>query len=57
MAFEQLREELVATGEMTDDDVAAIIALLDDPAIAFLTQTTVAAWGQRPAASSGVPRS
>jgi ubiquinone/menaquinone biosynthesis C-methylase UbiE len=50
MTFEQLREELVATGEMTADEVAAMISLLDDPTVTFLSQTTVAAWGQRPIA-------
>ncbi len=48
LTFEQLREELVAIGAMTDDEMAALFALLDDPAATFLTQVTVAAWGQRP---------
>jgi SAM-dependent methyltransferase len=49
LTFEQLREEIVATGAMGADEVSAIMALFDDPATIFLTQTTVAAWGQRPA--------
>lgn len=49
LTIEQLREEMVAIGAMTDE-VAAVIALLDDPATTFLTQVTVAAWGQRPSA-------
>jgi SAM-dependent methyltransferase len=48
LTFEQLREELVEMGWMSDDEVAAIVALFDDPTTIFLTQTTVAAWGQRP---------
>lgn len=48
LAFAQLREELIMTGELTGAEVDAILALLDDPATTFLTQTTVAAWGQRP---------
>jgi SAM-dependent methyltransferase len=46
LAFEQLREELVAMGALSDDDVSAVAALLDDPDTSFLTQTTIAAWGQ-----------
>ena len=42
--------ELIASGELAADEVAAMISLLDDPAIVFLSQTTVAAWGQRPLA-------
>jgi SAM-dependent methyltransferase len=50
LTFEQLREELVATGAVAADDVAAAIRLCDDPSLEFLSQATVAAWGQRPAA-------
>jgi hypothetical protein len=50
MTFEQLRDEPVTSGELSADDVATVISLLDDPEVTFLTQTTVAAWGQRPVA-------
>lgn len=50
LTIEQLREEIVDMEAMTDAEVTAIIALLSDPATTFLTQTTVAAWGQKPAA-------
>lgn len=50
LTFEQLGDQIVATGALDHDDLAAVCHLLDDPAVGFLSQATVAGWGQRPPA-------
>ncbi len=50
LTFEQLGKELIATGGINPEELAAVIRLLDDPSVTFLSQATVTAWGQRPAA-------
>jgi hypothetical protein len=49
LTLQQLREELIATGEFTASELATAISLFDDPDVAFLSQVTIAAWGHRPA--------
>ncbi len=49
LTFEQIGEEMVETSELSAADLAATIALFDDPRVEFLSQATVAAWGRRPA--------
>jgi hypothetical protein len=48
LTFEQLGEQMVASGEITAEELAAVIPLLDDPGFVLLSQVTVAAWGRRP---------
>lgn len=48
--FEQLRDVLVETGEIAPEELAAVLDLLDDQSVAFLSQATIAGWGRRPAA-------
>ena len=50
LTLDQLHGPLLASGAVTDEDLGATLALLDDPGFAFLSQVTVAAWGRRPAA-------
>jgi SAM-dependent methyltransferase len=50
LTLEQLCEELVATGAIATEDLAAALRLFDDPRLAFLSQATIAAWGQCAAA-------
>jgi len=44
----QLREQLIEHGRVTAGEVDAVIDLCDDPALAFMSQATIAAWGYRP---------
>jgi SAM-dependent methyltransferase len=48
LTFEQLREPMVASGLVSEKDVALAIVLCDDPRLTFLSQVTMAAWGRRP---------
>jgi SAM-dependent methyltransferase len=50
--IEQLREAILATGRISDDEVAADLARLDDPAFAFTSPLLWAVWGRRAVASS-----
>jgi SAM-dependent methyltransferase len=50
LTFEQLREELIATGGITSGEFAAVLPLFDDANVVFLSPATIAVWGQRPAA-------
>jgi SAM-dependent methyltransferase len=43
----QLRKQLIEHGRVTAAEVDAIIDLCDDPALAFMSQATIAAWGYR----------
>lgn len=48
LTFEQLREELLATGMLTPQELEQGLALFDDPGFTFLSQLTIATWGRRP---------
>jgi SAM-dependent methyltransferase len=48
--FEQLRNEMIATGHVTAQDVEDDLKRLDDPDPLLLTPTLWAAWGRRPEA-------
>jgi len=55
LTFEQLGPEMLALGELDERELAAGIALADDPGFAFRSQWTVAAWGRRPlGAAAGI---
>jgi hypothetical protein len=43
----QLREPMIGTGLMSADDLDAVIELCGDPRLRFMSQITMAAWGQR----------
>jgi SAM-dependent methyltransferase len=49
LTFEQLREPMVASGRVSAGELDRVLALCDDPALSFLSQITVAAWGTRAA--------
>jgi SAM-dependent methyltransferase len=44
----QLREQMIAHGRVTADDIDTLIELCDDPRLAFMSQATIGAWGYRP---------
>ena len=46
--FEQIREEAVNAGFITNKEVAQVLALLDDPDFAFSTNIMFTAWGRLP---------
>lgn len=48
LTFVQLREELLADGDITLGEHAALLARFDDPGFAFMSQVILAAWGQSP---------
>ena len=48
--IQQLREAILATGRISEDEVAADLARLDDPAFAFASPLLWAVWGRRPPA-------
>ena len=48
LTLTQLREQLIAHGAVTATEVDTVISLCDDPRLAFMSQATIAAWGQRP---------
>jgi hypothetical protein len=48
LTIDQLRDEMIASGVVTADDVDAALALCDDPEAAVVSQITMAAWGRRP---------
>jgi SAM-dependent methyltransferase len=48
--IEQLRPRLVGAGLATDDEVDAFATLHDDPALVWMGQIMMAAWGRRPPA-------
>jgi hypothetical protein len=45
--LQQLRPSILATDQVTDDDVDLALALCTDPTFSFLSQVTMAAWGTR----------
>lgn len=47
--FEQLRDEFVGAGLVTNQEVDRVLEMFDDPAFAFSTPIMMTAWGQRPA--------
>ena len=46
--FEQVRAEAVSAGLIGDDEVAAVLALLDDPTFIYSSSVMLTAWGRRP---------
>jgi len=48
LTLTQMRELLVASGRVTAPEVDLGITLCDDPALSFMSQLTVAAWGRPP---------
>lgn len=46
--FEQVRAEAVSAGLISDDDVEAVLALLDDPSFEYSSSVMMTAWGRRP---------
>jgi hypothetical protein len=48
--LEQLREDILATGRISEEEYAADLARFDDPAFAFTSPLMWAVWGRRPAA-------
>jgi SAM-dependent methyltransferase len=50
LTFEQLREPIVASGRVSAAELDRVLGLCEDPALSFLSQVTVAAWGRRAAA-------
>ena len=43
-----LREAMIASGEISAADIDAGLALLQDPTFAFLSPTMVTTWARRP---------
>ena len=50
LTLEQIREHLIGAGLLSDHEVVAVLALLDDPNFIFMEPIGVAAWGRRPVA-------
>jgi SAM-dependent methyltransferase len=48
LGFSQTRAELVATGALDDNEMGAVLSMLDDPHFAFMPPLMVSARGQRP---------
>ncbi len=46
--FEQVRAEAVSTGLIREDEIEAVLALLDDPAFVYSSSVMMTAWGRRP---------
>ena len=49
LSLESLREALVESGALTEEEVAEALARTDDPEAVYLSPIMVAAWGRRPA--------
>ena len=48
LTIDQLRDEMIASGIASEEDVEVALALCDDPDLAVLSQVVMAAWGRRP---------
>lgn len=48
LTFEQLRDELIASGMLSVDELADVLALFSDPGVTIFSAATIAVWGQRP---------
>jgi hypothetical protein len=46
--FEQIREEAAGAGLITHEEIAQVLALLDDPDFAISAPMMFTAWGRRP---------
>ncbi len=46
--FEQIREEAAGAGLITNEEIAQVLTLLDDPDFAFSAPVMFTAWGRRP---------
>ena len=44
----QLREPMIATGLVDNDDIDAVLALCDDPLRSVLSPVMMSVWGRRP---------
>ena len=53
LTCEQMREALLATGAMPEEELDRYAALLENPAVSYLLPMAIAAWGQRPAEDGG----
>jgi hypothetical protein len=47
LGFHQARADLVATGEIDDVDMGAVLALFEDPEFVYLSPLMMVASGQR----------
>lgn len=50
--IEQIREEIVRAGLITDDEVAEVLRLLDDPKFVVTSPLMLTAWGRKPGANA-----
>lgn len=48
LSLESLRGALIEAGRLTEDDVEAALAAIDDPANVFVSPLMIAAWGRKP---------
>jgi SAM-dependent methyltransferase len=48
LTIDQLRDEMVASGIASEEDVEVALALCDDPELAVVSPVVMAAWGRRP---------
>jgi SAM-dependent methyltransferase len=49
LTCEQMREALLATGAVSEEELDRYAALLENPEVSYLLPLAIAAWGQRPA--------
>jgi SAM-dependent methyltransferase len=47
LTFEQLREPMLESGQIRADELEQVVQLCEDPALSFLSQVVVGAWGRR----------
>lgn len=47
-SYERMREQAVSAGFATEEEVARVLALLDDPNFAISSPVMLTAWGRRP---------
>ena len=48
LSLESLSGALVEAGALSEDDIDAALALVDDPANVFVSPLMIAAWGRKP---------
>jgi hypothetical protein len=53
LTCEQMREALLATGAVSEEELDRYAALLKNPEVSYLLPMAIAAWGQRPAEEVG----
>jgi hypothetical protein len=54
-ALEQIREEAVGAGLITNEEIDRMLILLDDPGFAFGAPILFTAWGRRPSSTLLAP--